>query len=78
MRLEEFELSDHALRALVRAGQGGGHHTQAPLQFGLVRRQAYMLAFSDTIILQSVLLGLALVSVLLLKKAKAGSAGEAH
>ena len=43
-----------------------------------VRGQAYMLAFSDTIILQSVLLGLALVAVLLLKKAKAGPAGEAH
>jgi DHA2 family multidrug resistance protein len=37
-----------------------------------------MLAFSDTIIMQSVLLGLALVAVLLLKKAKAGPAGDAH
>jgi MFS transporter, DHA2 family, multidrug resistance protein len=43
-----------------------------------VRGQAYMLAYSDTIIMQSVLLGLALVAVLLLKKAKAGPAGEAH
>jgi DHA2 family multidrug resistance protein len=38
-----------------------------------------ILAYSDTIILQSVLLGLALIAVLLLKKkAHAGSAGEAH
>jgi DHA2 family multidrug resistance protein len=54
------------------------HREAAVALAGLVRRQATMLAFSDTIILQSVLLGLALVSVLLLKKAKAGSAGEAH
>jgi DHA2 family multidrug resistance protein len=44
----------------------------------LIRRQASLLAFSDTIIFQSVLLGLALVAVLLLKKEKAGSSGEAH
>ena len=44
----------------------------------VVRRQASMLAYSDTIILQSALLGLALLLVLLLKKANAGSAGEAH
>jgi DHA2 family multidrug resistance protein len=44
----------------------------------IVRRQANMLAFSDTIILQSALLGLALIAVLLLKKAQVGSAGEAH
>jgi DHA2 family multidrug resistance protein len=43
-----------------------------------VQRQAYMLAFSDTIILQSALLGLALLLVLFLKKANASSAGEAH
>ena len=44
----------------------------------VIRRQASMLAFSDTIIFQSVLLGVALVAVLLLKKAKAGASGEAH
>ena len=54
------------------------HHEAAVALARLVRRQANMLAFSDTIILQSVLLGLALLSVLLLKKAKAGSAGETH
>ena len=44
-----------------------------------VRRQAYMLAYSDTIIFQSALLGIALLLVLLLKKPKAGGvAGEAH
>jgi DHA2 family multidrug resistance protein len=43
-----------------------------------IHKQAMILAYSDTIILQSILLGLALFAVLLLKKAKAGSAGEAH
>jgi DHA2 family multidrug resistance protein len=36
------------------------------------------MAYSDTIILQSALLGLALVAVLLLKKAGTGSAGGEH
>jgi DHA2 family multidrug resistance protein len=45
----------------------------------IIHRQSMILAYSDTIILQSVLLGLALIAVLLLKKkAHAGSAGEAH
>jgi DHA2 family multidrug resistance protein len=44
----------------------------------VIRRQANMLAFSDTIMLQSALLGLALLAVLLLKKARTGSSGEAH
>lgn len=43
-----------------------------------IHRQASILAYSDTIILQSVLLGLALLAVLMLKKTKAGSTGEAH
>jgi DHA2 family multidrug resistance protein len=43
-----------------------------------IHQQAMILAVSDTIILQSALLGLALFAVLLLKKAKTGSAGEAH
>jgi DHA2 family multidrug resistance protein len=43
-----------------------------------IHQQATMLAYSDTIILQSILLGLSLFAVLLLKKAKARSAGEAH
>ena len=43
-----------------------------------VRHQAYMLGFSDTIILQSALLGLALLAVLMLKKTTAGPSGEAH
>jgi DHA2 family multidrug resistance protein len=43
-----------------------------------IRQQASILAYSDTIILQSALLGLALLAVLLLKKTKAGSTGEAH
>jgi DHA2 family multidrug resistance protein len=44
----------------------------------IIRRQASMLAYSDTIILQSALLGLALVAVLLLRKTQTGSSGEAH
>jgi DHA2 family multidrug resistance protein len=44
----------------------------------VIRRQAFMLAYSDTIILQSALLGLALLAVLLLKRATVGSSGEAH
>jgi DHA2 family multidrug resistance protein len=43
-----------------------------------IRRQASMLAFSDTIILQSVLLGLAFLAALLLKKANTGAAADAH
>jgi DHA2 family multidrug resistance protein len=54
------------------------HHEAAVAVGRVIRRQASMLAYSDTIILQSVLLGVALLSVLLLKKAKTGSAGEAH
>jgi MFS transporter, DHA2 family, multidrug resistance protein len=41
----------------------------------VIHRQASLLAYSDTIILQSALLGLALVAVLLLKKASAGAGG---
>jgi MFS transporter, DHA2 family, multidrug resistance protein len=44
----------------------------------VIRRQASMLAYSDTIILQSALLGLALLAVFLLKRATVGSSGEAH
>jgi len=44
----------------------------------IIRQQASMLGFSDTIIFQSALLGLALVAVLLLKKTKPASSGEAH
>jgi MFS transporter, DHA2 family, multidrug resistance protein len=43
-----------------------------------IHRQATMLAFSDTIILQSALLGLALIAVLMLKNMQATSSGEAH
>lgn len=42
-----------------------------------IRRQASMLAYSDTIIFQSALLGLALLSVLFLKKAHPASSGKA-
>ncbi|MDB6089198.1 MAG: disulfide bond formation protein DsbA [Gammaproteobacteria bacterium] len=44
----------------------------------IIRQQASVMAYSDTIILQSALLGLALVAVLLLKKAGTISAGGEH
>jgi MFS transporter, DHA2 family, multidrug resistance protein len=43
-----------------------------------VQKQASIMAFSDTIILQSVLLGLALAAILFLKRSSVHSAGEAH
>jgi DHA2 family multidrug resistance protein len=43
-----------------------------------IHQQAMMLAYSDTVILQSILLGLALFAVLFLKNAKTGSAGKAR
>ncbi|MDR3510739.1 MAG: MDR family MFS transporter [Caulobacteraceae bacterium] len=53
-------------KAIVAAGQA-------------VRRQASIMAYSDTIILQSALLGLALLAVLFLKRSNASSGGgEAH
>jgi DHA2 family multidrug resistance protein len=54
------------------------NHEAAVALGRIVRRQAFMLAYSDTIILQSVLLGLALVAVLLLKRADAGASAGAH
>ena len=43
-----------------------------------VKRQAYMLGFSDTVIFQSALLGIGLVLVLFLKKEKGQASGVAH
>ena len=43
-----------------------------------VHRQASIMAFSDTIIFQSILLGLALLAILFLKRTQAYSAGGAH
>jgi DHA2 family multidrug resistance protein len=44
----------------------------------VLRRQAMIMAFDDTIILQSALLGLALIGILFLKKGQASTAGEAR
>ena len=44
----------------------------------LIHRQATMMAFADTVILQSVLLSLALIAVLFLKKATVSSNSEGH
>ena len=51
------------------------HHEAVVAVGRVIRQQAFMLAFSDTIIFQSALLGLALLAVVMLKKAKAGSSG---
>ncbi len=53
-------------------------HEAAIATARVLRRQAMIMAFDDTVILQSALLGFALIAIFLLKKAKAGSAGEAH
>jgi DHA2 family multidrug resistance protein len=55
---------------------GFANHQAAVALGRIVRRQAFMLAYSDTVILQSVLLGLALLAVLLLKRTNAGSSAE--
>jgi DHA2 family multidrug resistance protein len=44
----------------------------------ILHRQAMILGFSDTVIFQSVLLGLALVTIFFLKRSRPGAAGEAH
>jgi len=54
------------------------HHEAVVAVGRVISRQAFMLAYSDTIILQSALLGLALLAVLLLKRETADSSGEAH
>ncbi|PYD48605.1 MDR family MFS transporter [Novacetimonas pomaceti] len=52
-------------------------HHEAVVAIGrIVRRQASMLAYSDTIIFQSVLLGIGLLSVLGLKKAAPATSGR--
>jgi DHA2 family multidrug resistance protein len=44
----------------------------------VLHREALIMGVADTVILQSVLLGLALIAVCCFKKAKAGPTGEAH
>jgi DHA2 family multidrug resistance protein len=44
----------------------------------VLHREALILGFSDTIIFQSVLLGLGLVTIFFLKHSRPGTAGEAH
>jgi DHA2 family multidrug resistance protein len=53
-------------------------HDAAIALGGVLRREALILGFSDTIIFQSVLLGLALVTIFFLKRSRPGAAGEAH
>ncbi len=61
-------VSDHAF----------ADHEAAVALARVVRRQAFTLAYSDTIILQSALLCLALICVLLLRKTNAGPSSEVH
>lgn len=44
----------------------------------VLRREANIMAFDDTVVFQSALLGLALVAILFMKKGAAANAGEAH
>jgi DHA2 family multidrug resistance protein len=53
-------------------------HEAAIATARILRRQAMIMAFDDTIILQSALLGLALVGILFLKTEQASTTGEAH
>jgi MFS transporter, DHA2 family, multidrug resistance protein len=53
-------------------------HEAAIAMARTLRRQATIMAFDDTVILQSALLGLALIGILFLKKTNAAPAGEAH
>jgi len=53
-------------------------HEAAIATARVLRRQAMIMAFDDTVILQSALLGFALIAIFFLKKTKASSAGEAH
>jgi DHA2 family multidrug resistance protein len=62
----------------LSAAPGLARHEAAIATARIVRRQAMIMAFDDTIILQSALLGLALIGILFLKKGQAHSAGEAH
>jgi DHA2 family multidrug resistance protein len=54
------------------------HHAALVAIGGIIRQQASMLAYSDTIIFQSALLGLALVAVLFLKREKPSRFDERH
>ena len=71
-----------ATARFMRLGQAdpdlAGHQAMVALG-GAVHHQASELAFSDTIILQSALLGIAFVAVLFIQKAAAPSgSAEAH
>jgi MFS transporter, DHA2 family, multidrug resistance protein len=62
----------------VTADPSIAQHDAAIATGRVLHRQALILGMSDTIIFQSVLLGLALVAVCCFKKGSAGPAGEAH
>jgi MFS transporter, DHA2 family, multidrug resistance protein len=62
----------------VTADPSIAKHDAAIATGRVLHRQALIVGMSDTIILQSVLLGLALIAVCCFKKASAGPAGEAH
>jgi DHA2 family multidrug resistance protein len=53
-------------------------HDAAIAMGRMLHREALILGFSDTIIFQSALLGLALVTIFFLKRSRPGAAGEAH
>jgi DHA2 family multidrug resistance protein len=64
--------------ARVTSDPAVAQHDAAIALGGVLRREALILGFSDTVIFQSVLLGLALVTIFFLKRSRPGAAGEAH
>jgi DHA2 family multidrug resistance protein len=62
----------------VTADPSIAQHEAAIATGRVLQRQALILGLSDAVILQSVLLGVALIAVCCFRKTSAGPAGEAH
>jgi MFS transporter, DHA2 family, multidrug resistance protein len=72
---------DHLTATLLQHGVSDPEYARHEAMVAVgraIHRQATILACSDVIIVQSVLLGVALLVVMLLKKTPSGPAGEAH
>ncbi len=70
-------LSSYFLQHLA-ADPSLARHEAAIAAARVLRREATIMAFDDTVIFQSALLALALIAALFLKNGPAGGAGEAH
>jgi DHA2 family multidrug resistance protein len=53
-------------------------HDAAVAMGNILHREALILGFSDTVIFQSVLLGLALITIVFMKRSSPGATGEVH